>query len=449
MSARQALIERVFAPDHYHDASDGSLAELEAQQLAAAQELFALRVKQIPLLARRAADAGIERITRFEDLVPLLFPHTAYKSYPPSFVEKGQWDRLLKWLGTLSVDDVSNVDLEGVTDIDTWVDRLWAAGHQVMATSGTSGKCSFLNRNLADRATQHRYLGQVMGGFVGLTPRGDRPVFQLFPPGGPNNGVQAALMNAELWGRPDDAHFFGEPLRISEVSRAATMRKRMIEGSALPDEIAAFEADAQRKGQQARQQLDTLIDQILERRHEPMFLAGQWGQHWAIVERARARGIPDGDFHPDTLVAAGGGIKGIVLPDDFEAQINRFYGAVKRPKNYGMTEMLLMFPRCEHQRYHQPAGVISLVLDDAGDTMKPREGLVEGRFGFLDLALEGRWGGIISGDKVTMDFSGRCPCGRRGPTVLEPIARLAPPGQDDHIGCAGTIDAYLRGGSAA
>jgi hypothetical protein len=30
--------------------------------------------------------------------VPLLFAHTVYKSYPPSFVEKGRWDRLLQWL---------------------------------------------------------------------------------------------------------------------------------------------------------------------------------------------------------------------------------------------------------------------------------------------------------------------------------------------------------------
>ena len=76
--------------------------------------------------------------------------------------------------------------------------------------------------------------------------------------------------------------------------------------------------------------------------------------------------------------------------------------------------------------------------------------MVEGRFAFLDLAYEGRWGGIITGDKVTIDFADRCPCGRHGPTLLDNISRFAQTGGgDDHIGCAGTIDAYIRGSVAA
>ncbi len=440
-SARAALLESMFMPAHF-DQDSGAVA---AQQLLAAQELFALRRQQIPLLARRAQDAGIDAIRRFEDLVPLLFPHTAYKSYPQRYVDEGQWQRLSTWLDGLSVADVRAVDVCDVQSIDEWVERLWAAGHEVMATSGTSGKCSFLNRTLRDREMQRRNLAQVMGGFVGLAPNADRAVFQLFPSGGPNNGVQSARLNAELWARPGDAHFLGAPLKISEVSFAAAVRKRMADGTATPDDIAALQTRGERTAVEARAALKTMIGQILDRRHEPMFLAGPWAQHWSILQAARERGIADGDFHPQTLVAAGGGTKGIALPEDYEAQIARFYGAVKRPKNYGMTEMLLLFPRCEHQRYHQPAGVISLVLDDSGDAMQPRSGQVSGRFGFVDLSLDGRWGGVISGDRVTMDFSDRCPCGRSGPTMLEPITRHAPPGADDHIGCAGTIDAYLRG----
>ena len=67
------------------------------------------------------------------------------------------------------------------------------------------------------------------------------------------------------------------------------------------------------------------------------------------------------------------------------------------------------------------------------------------RFGFLDLAYDGRWGGLITGDRVTVDFAERCACGRAGPTLLDNIGRFVRPGEDDHIGCAGTIDAYIRG----
>jgi hypothetical protein len=73
------------------------------------------------------------------------------------------------------------------------------------------------------------------------------------------------------------------------------------------------------------------------------------------------------------------------------------------------------------------------------------DGVIEGRFGFLDLIFEGRWGGLITGDKVTVDFKTPCACGRQGPTLQDNITRFAQAGQDDHIGCAGTIDGYIRG----
>ena len=144
-------------------------------------------------------------------------------------------------------------------------------------------------------------------------------------------------------------------------------------------------------------------------------------------------------------------MKGIALPPDYQAQVDRFYGDVVRTSGYGMTEMAQMTVRCEARRYHRAPGLIALVLDGPGERLLTEadavDGKVEGRFAFLDLSFEGRWGGMISGDRVTMDF-GRCPCGRNGPTILETITRWAPPGQDDHIGCAGTIDAYVRGALA-
>jgi hypothetical protein len=114
-----------------------------------------------------------------------------------------------------------------------------------------------------------------------------------------------------------------------------------------------------------------------------------------------------------------------------------------------MTELALLMPRCEAERYHIPPALIALPLDAPGERLLKLEdgsnSIVEGRFGFVDLVYEGRWGGIITGDKVTMDLSGRCPCGRFGNTLFDNITRFAQIGQNDHIGCAGTIDAYIRG----
>jgi hypothetical protein len=82
---RQQLLDAIVDPDTAYDQPASDIAAL---QLRAAQELFELRRTQIALLARRAEEAGITRIESLADVVPLLFAHTVYKSYPPSFVEQ-------------------------------------------------------------------------------------------------------------------------------------------------------------------------------------------------------------------------------------------------------------------------------------------------------------------------------------------------------------------------
>ncbi|WP_199577103.1 hypothetical protein [Paraburkholderia xenovorans] len=39
------------------------------------------------------SEQGIDDIQRIEDVAPLLFAHTVYKSYPMSYLERGQFDR--------------------------------------------------------------------------------------------------------------------------------------------------------------------------------------------------------------------------------------------------------------------------------------------------------------------------------------------------------------------
>ena len=55
-------------------------------QVAALDERFQERKDCLKLLGHRANEAGITEIRGVEDMVPLLFPHTAYKSYPESFL---------------------------------------------------------------------------------------------------------------------------------------------------------------------------------------------------------------------------------------------------------------------------------------------------------------------------------------------------------------------------
>ncbi len=443
---RRQLLELINNPD---DAYNRPVAELRELQLEAAQALFAERCEQIPLVKKRADDAGIASIDSFQDLVPLLFAHTVYKSYPQSFFDNGRWDRMLQWLDTLSVADVKNVDVSGVTNVDEWLERLWDAGHAVIATSGTTGKCSFLNHTMGDREMKWRHARHTVA-WPFVCANNDRPVFWLGPIQGRQSSVEAAIGNARNFGKPGSTFALSqEPLLISEVSEMAAMRNKLAKGTATPDEIAAFETKASAKGARMREDLRNFADQIFAHRHEPIFLTGLWAQHMMIIERARELGIGDGEFHPQSVVSAGGGIKGIKLPDDYKEQVDRFYGNVVRFAAYGMTELAQTLPRCEAGRYHVAPGLIMLPLDATGEKLITAADAggqpVEARFAFLDLLFEGRWGGLITGDKVTVDFSDKCPCGRHGPTLLDTIGRYVQPGQDDHIGCAGTIDAYIRG----
>ena len=97
------------------------------------------------MLRRRADESASREIRSFDDLVPLLFSHTVYKSYPQNLVDQGQWVRSAQWLKTLSVEDPTHVDVSHVTNVDDWIDPMRDAGHLLLATSGSSGKCSFLN----------------------------------------------------------------------------------------------------------------------------------------------------------------------------------------------------------------------------------------------------------------------------------------------------------------
>ena len=82
------------------------------------------------------------------------------------------------------------------------------------------------------------------------------------------------------------------------------------------------------------------------------------------------------------------------------------------------------------------------MLDREGTKLLNRtDGPTEGRFAFFDVALEGRWGGLVSGDHVTADLGGESPAVLDG--TINRYTDLE--GGDDKLTCAGTIDAFVRG----
>ena len=74
----------------------------------------------------------------------MLFAHTAYKSYPESWLSQGRWGSLCKWLNTVAAVRVEDIDAAAATGIDDWLRRLANKGHYVSCSSGTTGKVSMI-----------------------------------------------------------------------------------------------------------------------------------------------------------------------------------------------------------------------------------------------------------------------------------------------------------------
>ncbi len=452
MTAADQLIAYAKAPDPFRTAPD----DLAALQLAAIRERFAERRQQIRTLDRRAQEAGVDEIRTLDDVVPLLFAHTNYKSYPEAFIDGGQWKHLNAWLRTLCTYPTDDIDVDGVRDVDDWLDRAHAAGHFLFASSGTSGKSSFLDQSRRDRDYA---IPACLNAFdlstPNFRPNKDRAVFTMMPTKGTHKMTEVSTLHFERWAAPGKLfRLSNEPIRAMDSMRAAQLRRLLAAGKVGPGEIAAYEDEVVARQKRRAEAMEVWLDTLISHRHGPLYVGMMWGVAWQVVERLRARGIKDGDFHPEMIMSVGGGTKGAVLPDDYREQVMRFFGLTedRLPNSYAMVEMsgfcALIQP---HGVYAIPPWIVPLVLDKAGERLlnpKDGKGVVEGRMAFFDVLADARWGGIISGDKVRVDFSS----GLDG--VRTPIVRAVARYQDlaegeDKLTCAGSIDSYVRGAIAA
>jgi hypothetical protein len=452
MTAADQLVELAKSPDPFRGAPVG-LADL---QLEAIRDRFAERRQQIRTLDKRARQMGVNDIRSLNDVVPLLFAHTNYKSYPEAFIDSGQWKHMNLWLRTLCTYPTDNIGVGGVRDIDDWIDRAHAAGHFLFASSGTSGKSSFIDQTAKDReyavaACLHAFTFSAPE----FVPDQSRVVFTQMPSKGTHKMIEVSTAHFERWAKPGELHrMLDEPLLAMDTLRPAQLRRLLAAGKARPAEIAAYEAEIGKRQARRAAAFDVWLERLCEKRHEPLYLGMMWGPAWTVVERLRARGVKDGDFHPMTLLSIGGGIKGAKLPSDYKEQITGFFGITpdRISGSYAMVEMSGFCAKIQPtESYAIPPWIVPLILDKAGEKLlNPTDanGTVEGRMAFFDILADGHWGGVISGDKVRVEFGSGLE-GVKVPVVHE-INRYADLEEgEDKLSCAGSIDAYVRGSIAA
>lgn len=426
--------------------------EVRQTQIAAINERLQEQIDRIKLVKLRASDADVSEVTSLEDVVPLLLPHTAYKSYPEAFLVDKKWDRLTKWLGTVSAYPTGSVDLSGVNEIDDWVAACGKAGLHVSCSSGTTGKSAMLvsSQQDLDFAARDGVAAVEWGsdirtgdmratagasGAVAYTPR--------------NLAMGMGLMGAFVDPAAPRFNSGLPPVTIGSMTKMITLRKAIADGTAKPGEIAEFEAEsaARQEGLDAAQ--TGSVDDIIAKRDKKLYITGMWGSLYPFAEAVRAKGYGAKDFHPENGVYLGGGLKRAQLPDDYREYVYETFNLQPRFifQMYGMQELNTSLPRCQKgHRYHLPAWLVAVPLNREGDALVPQtgDGPIEARAAFFDLSMDGRWGGVISGDRIEIDFS-PCVCGNASPSIKDDVARYADLEGDDKIGCAGTVDAYVRG----
>ncbi|OBH38511.1 hypothetical protein A5690_00380 [Mycobacterium intracellulare] len=444
-SAVQRLVKLVGADDCF----DIDPMDLLPVQLDAANERLAAQAQRIPLLANRAESGAIENITQPADLVPLLFAHTTYKTYAEGWLNDGQWDRMGRWLATVSTRDVEGLDTAGVRTLDDWLKRLETVGHYLSCSSGTTGKPAMLSCTEGDIGLSARINVEALLWATGLTRGEDRKFLGLGPQfAAPReDAIRQAMVDCFSSRYPPYQFGDGEPITVGSMVDMITLRRKLADGTARPNEIAEFERIAAQRGADMEASAKKAVDAVIEARDLPLLATGMFATLYQIAEGIRAKGHGGDDFDPNNAMMVAGGLKGAALPENYREYVLETFNVTEERlyHAYSMREINATFPLCHQGRYHVSPWVIMLPLDSAGERLLDvYDDEIEARAAFFDASIEGRWGGVISGDRVSVSF-GKCGCGHQGPTIGREITRYSDLPGGDKISCAGSIDAYVRG----
>ena len=203
------------------------LSVVEGPQREAVARRFRELRPQITALDKLADRQGVERVESLDDVLPVLFDHRVYKSYPLSLIEKRQFDRLTEWLNRLTIHDLTEVSLEGLASVDDWLDRLDEHGMIMGHSSGTSGKLSFLPRSQTDwPGWKAAYMGVRR---VATGVDAEKEVIPLFTPGyryGHHWGTKSQYIFSKCTAGGEENRYvlFDYSLSSDVLSLAARMR---------------------------------------------------------------------------------------------------------------------------------------------------------------------------------------------------------------------------------
>lgn len=415
-------------------------AEIEQLQLAVAAARFDTLAKRIAPLQALSESQGIETIEKLSDLAKLLFPQSFYKSFDIGLLERSDFEGLAAWLQRLTVRPLSVLKGRQIATLDEFFALLEReCGVRLVHSSGTTGRLSLFPRGSADWAAHLRNTRALIPSWTGREEDAYGPPPFAVCWCGFSGGHSAILGAADLFrycfARSPELFFATTPGRLSvdwhwfmlQLDRA---RRLNAPQPPVTDYVLA-RLDEMEAG---REQLDQSLDRMVEVLHSqirgqriaiggPPMLVHQLAAH------ALAKGV-EGVCGPGSALLTFGGTKNQGPVNELELALARFSGGAQYLDSYGMTEMLGPAGACEHGNYHLLFTHVPFLFDLDSGALLPRKGRQTGRFGVFDCMAQGNWGGVVSADKVTIDWN-TCECGRETPTIVSSIARC--PDADDAL----------------
>ena len=429
--------------------------ELEEIQRQAMGRRFKEHSESIEILAKLANRLGVTELKEFNDVVPLFFAHTAFKSYPAALLDNKRFDLMTRWLDKMTSYDISSVDVEGCDSIDGWLDVLDAETPlEVITSSGTTGTISLIPKSRAGAHYNMRLWKMFLFQVFGKAPTEEQlnPEVDVIWPqharGKLGHLRLGQLLKTNFTGG-DESRFhalYNEPIDTDLMFLASKMRAAASRGEldrleidpgllARKDEFLEMQA---RRPAEMTAFFEKCANDLRGRR---VFMTSAYPIMYEVAVAGLERGVKN-VFAANSAILTGGGAKGVALPDNFMDLINEFLGVDRIQEGYGMSEISALHWACDEGHYHVQPWVIPFLLDPDTSEPLPRDGVRTGRAAFYDVLNESHWGGVISGDEITIDWDTPCQCGLKSVHIHHEIMRYSEKQnvEDDRISCAATQD---------
>ena len=426
----------IYFENSYTRAHSLSRDELEAIQLDGLKERFNHLRDKVPYLKAVADEQSIDSIDRLEDIVRLLFIHKTYKSYPSEWLQKNQFSKLSHWINKLTIHDLDGLNSSGFKRIDDWIEGIYQhSGVMPWVSSGTSGTMTFMPHHESEMDRFARTYQMTL-----LQDFGDDPEealshdtheiwpFYRYPGGGMNMDFDLRIKYM-LGGDEDRFHALFPSTSSLDIRYLQTQmrlsKSEQWDKMDFPEDLIKETQEFEEKQKTLPSQLGGFLTQCAEQlKGKQIVMLGTWPMMYNMAQLGLAAG-QENIFSENSRILAGGGRKGTVLPDNWQDDVLRFTGVKKLGGLYGMTEVLARHMACEHGHIHLAPWVISMLLDPDTSQLLPREGRQTGRYAFYDLAADSHWGGLVTGDKLSIEWSEPCACGQTSPYIVGEISRYA------------------------